>query len=272
MNITLHDNLAGIVDLGGITEADIDGMSASAAAKIMVTVGNRRMRLGKVSDISGDSADDLVLAGVNERCINIGQGMTAGRLTVQGDVGDNFGREMKGGELTLAGNAGDKVGSGMRGGIIRISGNAGDSVGGPVPGATKGMNEGVILIRGNAGACLGERMRRGLIVVDGNTGSHSGDRMIAGTIMICGQPGAELGAGMRRGTLLLPRHPTRMPRHLADCGEFELAFVPLLADWISSLSPRHGRLTKSFSRARRYCGDLAYGGNGEVLVATLGGR
>ena len=264
--IALSDLPVGVADLSPLQPTGLAEKSPEQIRRTRIQIGSKSYPLQRLAEISGEDTSDIRISGTNVRCTNIGRGMASGRLTVDADVGDFLGAEMSGGEIIVAGNAANNLGSGMRGGVIRLDGDAGDCVGGPLPGATKGMNEGAILVHGNAGATVGQRMRRGLIIVDGDVGDNCADRMIAGTILVGGTPGRELGAGMRRGTILLPRSDARLPKHFAPCGEFELAMIPLLADWFGQVSTRHQRLIKRFSRAARYAGDLTYGGNGEILI------
>jgi formylmethanofuran dehydrogenase subunit C len=172
---------------------------------------------------------------------------------------------MRGGRLHIAGNAGPWAGARMSGGTLSIAGNAGDHLGGALPGDVRGMNGGLVVVRGNAGARTGYRMRRGVIAIQGDAGDHVGARMIAGTVLVLGEKcGAYPGFAMRRGTLLLRRRPPHMLPTFADAGEHDLGFIELLARTLRAEVTIE--LDGLGTRVRRYVGDAATGGKGEVLV------
>ncbi|MGR8921886.1 MAG: formylmethanofuran dehydrogenase subunit C [Gammaproteobacteria bacterium] len=268
LTLTLKTAPPGGLDLRPLTPARLAGRSLAQIERIRLRHGGRSSTLGKLFDVAPGDASELHLDGLTAGCHNVGAGMTDGRIVISGAVGAGLGRELRGGEIDLRGDAGDGVGLGMRGGVIRVRGSAGDRVGGAVPGQTRGMNEGVILVHGNVGSRAGERMRRGLIVVGGDAGRHVGDRMIAGTIVVLGRAAGGIGAGMRRGSLLLAARPAALPPGFRACGEFDFGFVPLLAAYLKPIDARFARRLAVFGRAERYAGDMAYGGNGEMLVAS----
>src|SRR5918994_6943755 len=86
--------------------------------------GNERTRVAEFFTVSG-AGDDLRIEGDLRRVKLVGAGMTAGRLTVAGDVGMHAGAGMRGGELHVEGDAGDWAGAGMRGGMLVVRGSAG---------------------------------------------------------------------------------------------------------------------------------------------------
>jgi formylmethanofuran dehydrogenase subunit C len=158
--------------------------------------GNERMRLGEFFEVSG-GGDDVRIEGDLSRVRYVGAGMTAGRLTVAGDVGARAGAGMRGGELHVEGDAGDHAGAGMRGGRLVVRGSAGRGLG-----AGERMRGGEIVVHGDAGAQAGAGLRRGLIAVGGRVGEAAGLRMLAGTIVALGGVGPWAGAGMRRGSIV----------------------------------------------------------------------
>src|SRR5918912_4468721 len=113
--------------------------------------GNERTRLGEFFAVSG-AGDDVRVEGDLSRVKLIGAGMTAGRLTVAGDVGMHVGAGMRGGELRVEGDAGDWAGAGMRGGRLVVRGSAGCQLGGVYAGERAGMRGGEIVVGGDAGA------------------------------------------------------------------------------------------------------------------------
>jgi formylmethanofuran dehydrogenase subunit C len=270
LTLTLADTSAGALDLGGLTPAALRGLKPTAMRRLRVPAGNRQVPLADLFEISGDDPSTLRLHGLTVACHRIGRGLREGRIEVKGRVGDELGREMRGGEIRVNGHAGSGAGMGMMGGYLYIDGSVGDALGGITPGATRGMNGGVLVVAGNAGARCGERMRRGLMVVGGDVGDYLGDRMLAGSIVVFGRTGAHAGFGMRRGTLLLAHAPQVADAGYSDCGEFELGIVTLMRQYLASFHPTYAKRLGAFNRARRWSGDMAYGGKGEILVAASG--
>lgn len=95
--------------------------------------------------------------------------------------------------------------------------------------------------------------------------------MIAGTIVAGGRIGSALGVGMKRGTLVLASGGEEAEGAIsptfAFAGRMRFPFLTLyakrLAEWGFAVPPA------MFSGAfNRYNGDLANGGQGEILVAT----
>src|SRR3954466_16197296 len=100
--------------------------------------GKERRRVGEFFAVSG-SGDDVRVEGDLTRVWFVGAGMTAGRLTVAGDVGMHVGARMRGGELHVEGDAGDWAGAGMHGGTLVVRGSAGSHLGGVRPGGRAGL-------------------------------------------------------------------------------------------------------------------------------------
>jgi len=135
-----------------------------------------------------------------------------------------------------------------------------------LPGDRQGMRGGTLLVRGNSGERTGDHLRRGCILVEGNSGAYCGSRMVAGTIAVLGKVGPKAGYAMQRGTLLLYKTPEQLPSTLNDCGEHELDFLSLLMNSFTALNTRFSGTGNSRNRVRRYAGDLAVNGKGELLV------
>ena len=177
------------------------GASRAEIEALPVWHGNERARVGDFFAVSG-AGDDVRLEGDLRRVQYVGAGMTAGRLTVAGDVGMHAGAGMRGGELHVEGDAGDWAGAGMRGGTLVVRGSAGRRLGGVRSGERAGMRGGEIVVHGDAGEQAGAGLRRGLIAVAGRAGEAAGLRMLAGTIVALGGLGPRAGAGMRRGSIV----------------------------------------------------------------------
>lgn len=235
--------------------------------RFRIPVGNSTAELGELFAINGAIDDGhLILEGSMPSLGWIGRGMTAGRLTVRGDVGPGLGATMTGGTLDVTGNVGPAAGAGMRGGVLSITGNAGDQLGAAEPGARLGMRGGVILVNGHVGDDAGLAMRRGVIAVSGRAGEGLGRAMIAGSVVVFGQAGKTTGTGMKRGTIALfdetPAEPAFPFRHACRYRP------PVMTILLRSLQ-RHGLAVPSSAFVgafERYNGDLLEGGRGELLV------
>ena len=129
---------------------------------------------------------------------------------------------------------------------------------------TLGSTRGRVPLLGH-GERVGDHLRRGQILIEGNAGDYLGSRMWAGTIAVMGQTGRYAGYAMRRGTLLFWQQP-QLPATFNDCGSHTLSFLPLLFKSFKNLDSRFADTSLAFNRVRRYGGDLAATGRGEVLV------
>jgi formylmethanofuran dehydrogenase subunit C len=128
------------------------------------------------------------------------------------------------------------------------------------------MQGGTVLVEGSAGDRTGDRMRRGTLLIEGDTGDYCASRMVAGTIAVWGRVGAFPGLAMRRGTVLLQHAPGEMVPTFNDCGEHPLSFLTLLVRSWRTLPGKFATIPDSRVRVRRYMGDLANDGRGEILV------
>src|ERR671923_11759 len=111
--------------LAGASRAEIEALS--------IWHGNERTRVGEFFAVSG-AGDDVRVEGDLSRVKFVGAGMTAGRLTVAGDVGMHAGAGMRGGELHVDGAAGLRM---LAGTIVAL--------GGLGPRAGAGMRRGSIV-------------------------------------------------------------------------------------------------------------------------------
>ena len=233
-------------------------------ARTPLRLGRRQVALGELFELAAEPAGELRLAGTDARCDRIGAGLGQGRIVVDGDAGACTGLGMTGGEIEVRGSAGALAGCEMSGGVLRIGGDAGEAPGGALPGAG-GMSGGAILLAGACGPRAGERMRKGLIVVGGDAGPHVAFGMRGGTIVVHGGCAEPPASSMRRGTLYLAKAPSRLLPTFGDDGEHELLWLGLLDRHLRELGavpPLPSR------RVRRWAGDLADLGKGELLVAA----
>jgi formylmethanofuran dehydrogenase subunit C len=252
------------VDLSPLIPDRLAGLSKAAIETI--ALGSRGLQVADLFAVSGDDAQQMIIRNSSDRLTGIGSGMKQGALTVEGDCGAYLGLGMRGGQIAVTGNAGPFAGSGMTSGGLEIRGNAGDFLGAALPGDKQGMRGGIIIVHGNAGDRAADRMRRGLILIAGDAGAYCGSRMLAGTILVSGHMGTMPGFALKRGTLLLVRQPQELPATFQESGEHALLFLTLLERELRRESDRFARFLPLDLRVRRYCGDLACGGTGEILV------
>jgi formylmethanofuran dehydrogenase subunit C len=257
-----------------LSPARLAALSPAERDRLPLLVGNRRVALAELFRIEGSSDDgQLVLEGDLRQVRRLGHAMSAGSVTIRGDVGAELGAELAGGTIDVTGSVGDWAGAALCGGLLRVRGNAGNNLGAAYPGSRTGMREGVILVDGNAGDDVGLAQRRGLIAISGAAGNGLGRAMIAGSIFAFGPVGGLAGTGMKRGTLALfglaePASPDRtlLPT-FCPSGRSRPPFVTLylrrLREWGFPVPEA------AFSAMLdRYNGDLVVRGQGEILVAS----
>ncbi len=266
LRLTLRERPTQRVDLSPLTVDHLVGRSPDEVAAIELTCGNRKVRADDLFTLSGNFVSELEIHGSCDRLDRIGAGMTHGRLVVHGDTGGYLGAGMSGGSLVVRGNLGAYAATGMRGGRIHVYGSTGDFLAAALPGDRHGMQGGLVLVDGDTGDRLGDRMRRGTVLVHGNAGAYCAARMVAGTIGVWGRVGGFPGLGMRRGTLLLAEPPEALLPTFNDCGAYPLNFLTLLIRSWRTLQSAFASLPDSGFRVRRFMGDLANNGRGEILV------
>ncbi len=262
LTLSLRSQPARSANLSGLTPERLAGLNEAQIGALELQPG---YRVADLFDIVAGDAQHLLIRNSCDRLTHIGAAMRSGTITVEGDSGAYAGLGLTGGRLNIDGNAGPLAGSGMKAGLIQIHGNAGEFAGGALAGDRQGMRGGILAIRGNAGDRAGERMRRGLLLIGGNAGAYCGANMLAGTIFVAGTLGMMPGFSLKRGTLLLARMPESLPATFQDSGEHSLLFLTLLE---KQLRDRllFARFLPFSQKVRRYCGDLAWGGSGEILV------
>ena len=271
LQLTLENAPRGPLDLSPISPTSLAGKTPDQIRRLRLRSGSKTVAAGDLFSLVEGDPQLLSLSGLTHGCYRVGANLEQGFMTISGNVGEELGREMSGGRITLKGHAGDGVGLGMTGGAIVVSGNAGDRLGGALPGATRGMNNGTIVVRGNVGNHCGERMRRGVIMIGGAAGAFLADRMIAGTIVVLGLCADAPGIGMRRGTLMLALPPERLPATFNSSGTLAPGFIKPLEAFLSEIDARLSRRLRHFAICERWCGDMAFGGKGELLIPSSGG-
>lgn len=223
--------------------------------------------LGELFTITGTGTTRVRVDGNLRLVAGLGTGMHAGELSLEGDVGPGTGSRMTGGRINVAGSAGGDTGLEMRGGAIVVAGNAGANLGGASPGATRGMAGGEIIVLGQAGPEAGARVRRGLIFVGGDADVYAGRGMIAGTLVVAGRAGRGAGQWLKRGSVVVLGGLEPPASYQFACiyrpPHLGLALTRLRAQYQAPLTDR--QIT---GRYRRYSGDLAEVGKGEILEWT----
>lgn len=254
------------LDLSALVPERLAGLAAGGIERLPIGAGRRAILVGDQFRVMLGDGEGIVIEGGSSRLDRVGEGMASGTLILEGAAGLYAGRRMRGGRLTIRGSAGHWAASGLRGGMLEIVGDCGDGLGGPLAGEVAGMAGGMVLVRGNAGARAGDRLRRGLIVVEGEIGDYAGSRMIAGTLVACGAAGMLPGTLMRRGTLVLGAPPALPPTFVAAGRAAGRVFETLLQAALRPLSPAAAAAVAAITR--RYAGDMASLGLGEVLVGA----
>lgn len=265
LTFTLRQETAQRVDMSPLVCQNLSELTADQIAALELHSGKRKLRVDELFAISGSDAQQIVIKGSTAKLDFIGKELGEGQITVEGDVGAYLGLGMKSGTIIVNGNAGLYAACEMKKGLIQIHGNTGDFLGAALPGNKMGMKGGTVLIKGNAGERVGDHMRRGLILIEGDAGDYCASRMTAGTIAVMGKIGRYAGYAMRRGSLLLWQQP-ELPVTFNDCGSHTLAFLPMLFRSFNGLDSKFAEPAAAFNRVRRYGGDMAEMGRGEVLV------
>jgi formylmethanofuran dehydrogenase subunit C len=253
------------VDLSPVTPNALAEARARGVPGIELQAGNRRMRVGDLFDVSGEDTAHVIIRNSCDRLDRIGAGMQFGRMTVDGDTGTHAGAAMAGGTLEIHGRAGPFAASAMSDGLVHVRGDAGDFVGAAAAGETTGMRGGTVVVDGSAGDRAGDRMRRGMMLIAGDVGDCCAARMIAGTIVVRGGAGRGAGIAMRRGTLLVG-HLTALPATFAEGGPAPEVFLRLLQRHLRDTGGPLAVFAPMTADVRRFVGDRACGGLGEILV------
>lgn len=256
-----------------ITPDAVSGKSLKNIMGLTVYVGNTERSLGDFFKVSGKAAEEasdqlIIVDGEVPRVKYIGSGMTAGQILVEGCVGMHAGAQMSGGELIVTGDAGDWAGAEMRGGFIRVHGDAGNLLGAAYRGSPEGMTGGCIVVGGNVGVEAGAFMRRGMIVILGDVASFLGAHMNGGEIFVFGKTSKRLGAEAKGNggfIVCFGDVDAILPTYVHDTTyrpDFMKLYLRQLKDQLG-VGEAGKYVDASF---RRYRGDLAVGGKGEILV------
>jgi formylmethanofuran dehydrogenase subunit C len=236
------------VDLGDTLAAGWTSLGAADMARRPVRTDGAAATLGDLFDLSGSPAGRVRFTGDLGRADRVAAGLTEGSVEIEGD-------------------AGDEAGLGMAGGSLLVRGSAGARLGGAASEARRGMTGGEIVVLGDAGPEAGARMRRGLLAVGGRCGTHAGAGMIAGTLVLVGAAGAATGLWSKRGSVVA-LGPIDIPATYRLACTYQPVHVRLI---LARLGARFGLPVEERHLSglyRRYSGDLADLGKGEILEWT----
>lgn len=242
VTLTLRDGITDRIDASAIVPGGQDLAHAAC------WVGRQRAAVGDVFQIDGASSDEVRVRGELAHVDGLGARMSAGVLTIDGDVGHDTG---------LA----------MAGGLIRVRGSAGDRLGAPLPGASRGMTGGEIIVTGNIGRDAARRVRRGLIVVGGDAGPGAAHAMIAGTILVAGRLGPGAGLWSKRGSVIA-LGGIEIPVTYRYACTYHPPYIPVLLRYLQRTRQFETQARFAKGRYRRWTGDVADVGKGEILEWT----
>jgi formylmethanofuran dehydrogenase subunit C len=218
------------------------------AARPVALAGRGAVPLGDLCAVTGEPDGTIRFTGDFRLATRLGAGLAEGAVTVDGNVGD-------------------ETGLGMAGGAIHVLGDAGHRVGAAAPEVRRGMTGGELVVRGSVGDGAGALMRRGLLAVGGSTGRHAGAGFIAGTIVAFGALGPAAGLWSKRGSIVALGEVSIPSTYRYACTyqpiHVRLVLIRLQAIYGLPVTGRH--LSGYY---RRYSGDLADLGRGEILAWT----
>lgn len=264
LTLTLRNPPPYPIDVSPLTPDKLADKTAAAIAAVQLCCGKNRQRVDDLFSLSGDDPSAIVIENGAGKLDRIGAEMSRGSIFVRGNAGAYLGLGMRGGRIEVSGKSGAFAACEMRNGSILVHGDCGDFLGAALPGDRLGMGGGSVLIEGNAGDRVADQMRRGQILIRGKAGDYCAARIRAGTVIVLQDVGRAPGFGMQRGTLLLARQP-QLTVTFNDCGTHTLPFLRLLQKALALEGAGYAGFVPGI-RVRRYAGDMATGGKGEILV------
>ncbi|KKG11382.1 formylmethanofuran dehydrogenase subunit C [Methanosarcina sp. 2.H.A.1B.4] len=191
-----------------ITPDSFADKNAEEIGSLPIWQGPKTYPLSDFFEVNGNGGSSAAetqirIKGDVMRVKRIGEGMSAGKIEIEGSAGMHVGSGMKGGEILVSGDADSWAGMEMLGGLLHIKGNAGDHVGCAYRGKWHGMKGGRIVIEGSARHQLGGGMDGGEILVEGNVEGFCGIRQNGGVIVVKGRALRGVGAEMAAGTIVV---------------------------------------------------------------------
>jgi len=249
------------IEVPNIKPDTFAGKTLDEIKDIEIWYGNSAVKVTEFFDVEGEagatpSETNIIIEGDVYNTKRIGQGMTDGKIVVNGNVNMYVGAEMEGGEITVNGNAGPWAGQNMKGGELTIFGDASDYVGSSYRGDWRGMSGGIITVYGNVANEAAEFMLGGKIIIKGDAKIMSGVHMNGGLLIIEGNAVSRVGGEMKSGTIVVK----------GIIEEFLSGFEYLGIE--KDIEPEGELIKGAFHRFR---GDFATkGANGTVYVAVAG--
>lgn len=158
LTFSLKSELSCSVDCSSLTPDKLANLSLEQIEKIVL---DSSLSCGKVVDwftVSGDDSRHIVFENAHACLHHIGQQMTQGVISIEGNAGNYLGQQMQGGTIVCKGNAGDRVGDKMRRGMILVEGDVADYCG-------ASMVAGTIGVLGDTGNHLGYGLKRGTLLL-----------------------------------------------------------------------------------------------------------
>lgn len=245
----LKEPLRQRADLSEVLAGSWTGLSAKElSGRPVYLERDGDVRLGDLFEVDGRSGGTIRFVGELDQADRLGAGLTEGEVIVESSVGHEAGLAQAGGSLDIVGDAGPRAGAAPLG-------------------FKRGMTGGELIVRGSAGAEAGAAMRRGLLVILRAAGDRTGLGMIAGTVVVFGPVGTEAGLWSKRGSVVALGGITPPPTYSYACtcqpAYLRLLLTRLRTGYRLPVRPRH---LNGFYR--RYSGDMAELGKGEILAWT----
>ena len=265
--LTLRAKPNGVVDASALALHAWADRAAGDIQRLALRVeGAGGATVGDLFSVEGERSNRIRVTGDLSMVEGLGTGFDGGELLIEGPVGARVGARMRNGRITVSGNAGWGAGLEMAGGTLDVAGTAGPRAGGASLGAKRGMTGGELIVRGAAGPEAGASMRRGLVAIVGDAGEGTGRATLAGTLVVFGSVGPNPGQWSKRGTVVALGSITPPATYRYAC-TYQPQYLTLLLRHL-----RDQRLpvtTEHFTGSyRRYSGDLAELGAGEILAWT----
>jgi formylmethanofuran dehydrogenase subunit C len=189
-----------------ITPDAFAGRTPAEIAELEVREGKTHVKIGDFFEVAGNpgktaAETDIHIRGDCSRVKYIGNKMTDGSITVDGNADMYVGGWMKGGTIHIKGNVHSFCGIAMEGGEILVDGKAENYVGCAYRGDWRGMRGGTIRIRGSAGNDIGTFMLGGTIIVEENAFIHVSTHAEGGTVIIKKDVQGRVGGQMVKGDI-----------------------------------------------------------------------
>ncbi len=189
-----------------ITPDAFAGKSLREIADLDAHEGKIKVKLGDYFEIAGQSGNTaeetaIKIDGDCSKVKYIGNKMTAGSITINGNADMYVGGWMKGGKIHVMGNVDSFCGIAMEGGEIVVEGNAQNHVGCAYRGDWRGMRGGTIRIKGSAGNDIGTFMLGGTIIIEKDAFIHVSTHAEGGTVVIKGNVQGRVGGQMVKGDI-----------------------------------------------------------------------